>query len=406
MPNSKEDLNRETLLDLSSILPYPKNNRTHPKKQIETIAKSIKQFGFNQPIVIDEKNIIIIGHGRFEAASFLKMKKVPCIKLINLSEEEKRAYRILDNKLQNDSDWQLDNLQDEFNWLTANEFNLEEWTLDDLFKFFPKEEIDFNEDSFQTQETDAEHAIQLGDVIKLNKHTVTCADATEFWYTDLQTVLLITDPPYGVNYDPAWRKEAGVNKNEKKLGKVANDDKADWREVWQSINAQVAYVWHASSKTEIVLDSLRAANYLEVSQIIWNKDRFTLGRGDYHFKHEPCWYMVKKGKKHNWQGARDQSTVWDIKARDDDGWGHGTQKPIECMLRPILNNTKEGDIIADPFLGSGTTLIAAEKSKRVLYATELEPKYCSIIIERYKDYCLKNGIKCQITINDSPYCDL
>lgn len=402
MPSLGSASSQDVLIDINQIVPYRKNNRTHPKKQIETIAKSIKEFGFNQPIVIDEKYEVIIGHGRLEAARLLGLNSVPCVQLTSLTEQQKRAYRILDNKLQNDSDWSLENLADELVWLKENHWDLPEWTLDDLDALFPQEEVTVEEDEYNAEEeivTD----ICVGDVIKLNRHTVTCEDSTSFWYEGIVPKLLITDPPYGVEYDPSWRNKAGVNKNTKKQGKVQNDDRADWREVWENINADVAYVWHASSKTEIVLASLRAAGYESVCQIIWNKDRFTLGRGDYHFKHEPCWYAVKKGKRHNWQGARDQSTVWDIKAREDSGWGHGTQKPIECMSRPILNNTEPNDIVADPFLGSGSSLIAAEQTGRILYGIELEPKYCQIIINRYKDYCDSNGIDCHITVNDAEY---
>lgn len=216
-------------------------------------------------------------------------------------------------------------------------------------------------------------------------------------------MLMVTDPPYGVEYDPTWREKAGVSKNKAKMGKVQNDHRVDWSESYKLFNAQVAYVWHSGRYTKEFALSLEDAGFEIISQIIWNKERFALSRGDYHWKHEPCWYAVKAGKNHNWQGARDQSTVWDINAREDSGHGHGTQKPLECMARPIRNNSKAGDLICDPFLGSGTSLIAADQLGRVCYGTELEPNYCQIIINRYQAQCQKDEKEFECTINGEPY---
>ena len=194
--------------------------------------------------------------------------------------------------------------------------------------------------------------------------------------------LMVTDPPYGVDYDPKWRADAGVNKNDGKLGAVANDGRADWREAWALFPGSVVYVWHAGRYASVVQESLSVSGFEVVCQIIWAKDRFALSRGDYHWQHEPCWYAVKKGSKHRWCGARDQSTLWEIPRADDAGHGHDTQKPVECMMRPIQNNSKPGDVVYDPFVGSGTTMVAAEQSGRTCYGMELEPEYCAVILER------------------------
>jgi len=210
---------------------------------------------------------------------------------------------------------------------------------------------------------------------------------------------MVTDPPYGVNYDPSWRDEAdkaGVLGNKyptRSLGKVKNDDRADWTEAWELFNGNVVYIYHAGLFSNVVGDSLIKAGFELKSQIIWVKPHFALSRGDYHWKHEPIWYGVRKGKQHQWQGSRKEHTVWEIAGMNvmgashdeaDEVTGHGTQKPIECMKRPILNSSKKHDIIYDPFGGSGSTLIACEQTKRKCYIMELDPKYCQVIKNRWE----------------------
>jgi DNA modification methylase len=196
--------------------------------------------------------------------------------------------------------------------------------------------------------------------------------------------LMVTDPPYGVDYDPKWRVEAGVNKNPGKLGEVSNDHRADWREAWELFKGPVAYVWHAGRYASTVQASLEAVGFEVRSQIIWAKDRFALSRGHYHWQHEPCWYAVR-GTAH-WMGDRSQNTLWNIKAREDSGHGHGTQKPVECMRRPIVNHTKRGGAIYDPFLGSGTTMMAAELTERVCFGLDIDPRYVDVAVIRWQDF--------------------
>jgi DNA modification methylase len=202
----------------------------------------------------------------------------------------------------------------------------------------------------------------------------------------LRPSLMVTDPPYGVEYDPAWRARAGVNRNKKKLGRSQNDDRSDWREAWQLFPGDVAYVWHASLFTSNVLASLEAAGFEHRAMIIWANDRFTLGRGHYQWQHEPAWYVVRKGKTGHWCGDRAQSTVWNIKAREDGGHGHGMQKPVECMRRPIQNHTNPGQCVYDPFAGSGTTIIAAETIGRVALAIDIDPAYVDVAVERWQNF--------------------
>jgi DNA modification methylase len=168
------------------------------------------------------------------------------------------------------------------------------------------------------------------------------------------------------------------------MGVVMNDDRADWRNAWALFPGAVAYVWCASMHNDVVIASLEACGFKRRSQIIWAKDRFALGRGDYHWQHEPCWYVVKEAA--HWCGDRRQSTLWDIPAREDRGHGHGTQKPVECMRRPILNNSCAGQAVYDPFVGSGTTLIAAEMTARACHAIELSPLYVDVAVRRWQAF--------------------
>ena len=216
--------------------------------------------------------------------------------------------------------------------------------------------------------------IQQGDIFLLGNHRLICGDASkseevERLFQEELPNLMVTDPPYGVDYDPSWRDE--------KLGcfaadRILNDDQSDWSAAWSLFPGNVAYVWHAGKKASIVQESLEKVDFQVRSQIIWVKSHFAISRGHYHWQHEPCWYAVKKNRTANWQGDRKQRTVWQIN-RDKEKTGHATQKPIECMSRPILNHTLEGEAVYDPFGGSGTTLLACELINRKCYMMELSP---------------------------------
>ena len=201
-------------------------------------------------------------------------------------------------------------------------------------------------------------------------------------------MLMVTDPPYGVEYDAGWRNEAMPAKNDpsrwrdgqgRATGKVANDDRADWHDAWVLFPGDVVYVWHAGNKAGEVADGIVRAGFDIRAQIIWAKNQLVIGRGHYHPKHEPCWYAVRKGATGHWVGDRTQTTLWEIDKPHKSESGHSTQKPVECMARPLNNH--EGDVY-DPFLGSGTTVVAAEQTGRTCYGMELEPKYVAVTLER------------------------
>jgi DNA modification methylase len=385
---------------LDSLIPYARNSRTHSDEQVAQIAASIREFGFTNPVLIGAESDIIAGHGRILAARKLGLDEVPCIRLGHLSESQKRAYVIADNKLALNAGWDEELLKIELASLRDDDgfdLDLTGFSSDELAALLADVTIVGETDPDDIPETPLEPISVLGDVWTLGQHRIACGDCTDMGTVDkalngVQPHLMVTDPPYGVNYDPSWRKEAGINKNDKKLGKVLNDDRADWRDAWALFPGDVAYVWHASLFTREVLESLEACDLSHRSMIIWAKDRFTLGRGDYHWQHEPCWYAVRKNKKGHYVGGRSQSTVWNIPARDDSGVGHGTQKPVECMKRPIENNSSPGQAVYEPFSGSGTTIIAGEMTGRCVHAIELNPAYVDVAVKRWQDFTGKQAV--------------
>jgi DNA modification methylase len=203
---------------------------------------------------------------------------------------------------------------------------------------------------------------------------------------------MVTDPPYGVNYDPAWRNQAGLGKTAR-TGKVENDHRADWREAWALFPGDVAYVWHGALHATTVAESLTATGFEIRAQVVWAKERLVLGRGHYHWQHEPCWYAVRSGAQGHWSGGRKQTTLWSIPSRDQDAdTVHGTQKPVACMRRPIENNSSPGQAVYEPFSGSGTTIIAAEMSARSCHAIELSPAYVDVAVRRWAAFTGKEAV--------------
>lgn len=212
--------------------------------------------------------------------------------------------------------------------------------------------------------------------------------------------LMVTDPPYGVDYDANWRNEAARTSTGMgnraigagAVGKVMNDDRNDWREAWALFTGDVAYCWHADRHASAVQASLDACGLEIRAQIIWAKQQFAIGRGDYHWQHEPCWYAVRKGKTGHWAGDRQQTTLWQIDKPAKSETGHSTQKPIECMRLPIENNSKAGDAVYEPFSGSGTTIIAAEMTGRRCHAIELNPAYVDVAVKRWEAFTGQKAI--------------
>ena len=377
---------------VADLIPFARNSRTHSDEQVAQIAASIREFGWTTPILIDGENGIIAGHGRLAAARKLGMATVPAIVLDHLTDAQKRALVIADNKLALNAGWDFELLSSEIEGLQDDGFDLSilGFNDDELAKLLA-ETTEGLTDPDDIPEAPADPVSVLGDVWVLGKHRIVCGDST-----DADTVakclngvvphLMVTDPPYGVEYDPAWREKAGVAASGSAKGKVLNDDKADWREAWALFPGDVAYVWHAGLFAGVVGDSLAASGFQLRSQIIWDKGQLVLSRGDCHWEHEPCWYAVKKGEKGHWAGDRKQTTVWHIARPRKSETGHGTQKPVECMKRPIENNSSPGQAVYEPFSGSGTTIIAGEMTGRSVHAIELNPAYVDVAVKRRQDF--------------------
>ena len=386
-------------LPIDGLIPYARNSRTHSPEQVTQIAASIREFGFTNPILIDADGGIIAGHGRVLAARQLGMATLPCLRLGHLSEAQKRAYIIADNKLALNAGWDETLLALELADLKAMDYDLgltgfDLGEIDELIAGLdatPEGQTAAD----AVPEVRAEAISKPGDVWVLGRHRIMCGDSTSA--TDVATLLgggmphlMVTDPPYGVEYDADWRNHAlradGSPSNGRASGTVENDDKADWREAWVLFPGEVAYVWHAGNNSHVVADSLIACGFDLRAQVIWGKNQLVIGRGHYHQKHEPCWYAVKKGATGHWEGDRKQTTLWDIDKPRKSETGHSTQKPIECMRRPIENNSKPGDGVYEPFSGSGTTIIAAEQTGRRCYAMELSPQYVDVAVRRWQQF--------------------
>ena len=385
---------------VDSLIPYARNARTHSDAQVAQIAASIREFGWTNPILVDGESGIIAGHGRLLAARKLSLSEVPCIELSGLSETQKRAYILADNKLALNAGWDDEMLRLELGELAAMDFD----TL--LTGFSDEELLGLNDGGIQPGLTDEDDVSEppvdpvtrLGDVWLMGKHRIVCGDSTDPLVVEkaLNGVvphLMVTDPPYGVEYDADWRNKAlrsdGSPAKGRAVGKVMNDDNADWREVWALFPGDVAYVWHApGALSAVVCESLQASGFDVRAQIIWAKNHFVIGRGHYHGGHEPCWYAVRKksGSTGHWQGDRKQTTLWKIDKPVKSETGHSTQKPVECMRRPIENNSSVGQAVYEPFSGSGTTIIAAETTGRCCHAIELNPAYVDMAVKRWQDF--------------------
>jgi DNA modification methylase len=267
------------------------------------------------------------------------------------------------------------------------------------------EEVEGLTDPDEVPEPPVNPVSVLGDVWQLGNHRIICGSSTEAHNVDrllgpVKPHLMVTDPPYGVEYEAGWRNKAMPTKNDpnrwkdgsgRATGQVLNDDNADWREAWALFPGDVAYIWHAGNMAHVVAESLLATEFGIRAQIIWAKSHFVIGRGDYHPHHEPCWYAVRKGKVGHYNGDRKQSTLWQIDKPQKSETGHSTQKPVECMKRPIENNSSPGQAIYEPFSGSGTTIIAGEMTGRHVYAIELSPAYVDVAVKRWQDFTGKDA---------------
>jgi len=402
---------------LDRIRPFEKNARKIPQRAIDKVAASLQEYGWQQPIVVDIHGVIVVGHVRRLGALQLGWTEAPVHVADKLTPAQIRAYRLMDNRSNDETDWDLGLLAPELAELSALSFDLD-------LTGFDVQELD----TLLRDPMDEERANQapplpevavsrVGDLWLCGDHRVLCGDATGAQDVarllgERKPFLMVTDPPYGISLDSEWRDRAGLNScgpaepsYMKKRTKghtetsISGDTRADWSEAFAlAPSLDVAYVWHASIYTREVLDGLLRIGFLYPQQIVWNKGRTVLTRTHYWYQHEPCWYVRKKNAP--WFGkAGENSTIWDspspkfiMGGSDEDKFDHPTQKPVALMRRPILNHLRRGELVYDPFLGSGTTLAAAELTERVCYGLELDPKYCDVIVKRWQQLTGKEAI--------------
>lgn len=393
---------------VDDLIPYARNARTHSPEQIQKLASSIKEFGFINPVIISEDGGVLAGHGRILAAKKLGITEVPCVIESHLTEAQKRAYILADNRLALDAGWDEEMLKIELSELKELNFNMDIMGFDaEELKHFMDSDFgdmgsgnsdDGGEEKEIEVDEEVESIVQPGDLWLLGEHRLICGDSTKQdvvkrLFKEDRPNLMVTDPPYGVNYDP---KVTRPTHHSKELsGKVYNDDRCGWKESYELFPGNIAYVWHAPTNSDTVMQDIKACGYTINSVIVWNKQQMIVGWSDYHWKHEACIYATRGN--HNWQGSKNETTVWDIETmlhlkKEEGAWGHGTQKPIECMRRPIENNSEAGEWVYDPFCGSGTTFIACERTKRKCLGIELSPHYCDAIIRRWESETGKQAV--------------
>lgn len=398
---------------LDKIKPYPANARKITKSAIEKVAHSLQEFGWRQPIVVDKDGVIVAGHTRHAAAKSLGWATAPVHVAKDLTPEQIRAYRLADNRTNQETRWDMKLLAVEVGELAALGVDLATLGFEgievDRLTMQPGDDSDG-----AAGEPPKQPVTRPGDVWNLGPHRILCGDCTKpenvaKLLADDKPVLMVTDPPYGISLDAEWRDRVGANKlggaeasymkrfmtGHKVKGHtetaISGDTIADWSHAFELVpSLQVCYVWHASAYTVQVLQGLQRLGFTLYQQIIWRKPVASLTRTHYWYQHEPCWYARKP--KAPWIGkAGEHTTVWDaaspkmIMGGDgEDKFDHPTQKPIETARRPMLNHLRRGGLVYEPFLGSGTTLMAADRTERVCLGMEIEPGYCDVVVQRWE----------------------
>ena len=408
-PKRRADSNgrRRSDLTLTDLTPDPKNANRGTARGRAALATSLTTHGAGRSVLIDRAGRVIAGNKTVEQARALGLtitvvptdgRQLVVVQRTDLDlkrDARARALAIADNRVgELDLDWDPAVLEQ----LRADGLDLSGLWSEDEWAGLTGAAVttDPREDHVLAP---GATTIRTGDLFALGQHRLLCGDATSA--TDVRQllgetapVLMATDPPYGVEYDPAWRHRAFPNQRTA-VGAVAHDTEAAWPAAFRLFPGDVIYAWHAARATAVVAATLENLKFTLRAQIIWAKQHFALSRGDYHWQHEPCWYAVRRGATSHWQGDRTQTTVWTVPnlnamggTRTDENapTGHGTQKPVRLFEIPIRNHTRAGDAVYDPFVGSGTTVIAAEKTARVAYVMDLDPQYVQVVITRWEQF--------------------
>ncbi len=389
---------------IERLLPYIRNARTHSEAQIAQIAASIAEFGFTAPILAGSDGVIVAGHGRLAAARKLGLATVPVVVLEHLTPTQRRALVIADNKIAENAGWDEELLRLELAELQEADFDLAltGFDADELLEIMAGEETtaEGHTDEDAAPEVPVTPVSKPGDVWIMGKHRLLCGDSTDVASYDTllgseRVAMIFQDPPYNVDYaNTAKDKLRGTNRP------ILNDNLGDgfqdfllaaFKPALARCNGAV-YVAMSSSELDTLQAAFRAAGGKWSTFIIWAKNTFTLGRSDYQRQYEPILYGWPEGATRHWCGDRDQGDVWHFnKPRINDL--HPTMKPVELVERAIRNSSRPGDVVLDPFGGSGTTLIAAEKSGRQARLIELDPKYVDVIVRRWQEYAGAQAVR-------------
>ena len=401
---------KSTVVEIWSIgrfVPYARNPRKNDAA-VDRMCSSIREFGFKIPCLVRSDGEVVDGHLRLKAARKLGITEIPVILCDEWTPAQVKAFRLMVNRSVTWADWDEDALALELKEIQDLDIDLSLTGFDvgEIDKLLALEDEEVANAAPPLPETPVS---RLGDLWQLGPHRVLCADATskeavDRLLGDRKPRLMVTDPPYGIELDSEWRDRAGLNGHgaaepsylkKRTAGHtetaISGDTRADWSEAFALVpSLEAAYVWHASKFTREVLDGLLRIGFVHHQQIIWDKGRTVLTRTLYWFAHEPAWFVRKKNAP--WYGkAGENSTIWAspspkfiMGGSDEDKYDHPTQKPVDLMRKPILNHLRRGELVYDPFLGSGTTLAAAELTERVCYGIELDPKYCDVIVKRWQ----------------------
>lgn len=376
------------LVEISKLIPYINNARTHSKEQITKLRSSLREFGFINPVIIDNDYNVIAGHGRIEAAKLENIKEVPCVFVDYLTPAQKKAYIIADNRMAMDAGWDEELLRIEIESLQAEAFNIKLTGFEEqeIAAIFDSVEEEIQEDNFDIEEVLSKPSItKKGDLWVLGNHRLICGDSTkQQTYTllmnDKKANLVVTDPPYNVNYEGNAGKIKNDNMKSDTFYQFLLDAFRNIENVME--NDASIYVFHADTEGLNFRKAFADADFYLSGTCIWKKQTFVLGRSPYQWQHEPCLFGWKRKGKHQWYSDRKQTTIWefDKPKRSDE---HPTMKPIPLIAYIIKNSSMSNCIVLDPFGGSGTTLIACEQTGRICYTIELDEKYCDVIVKRY-----------------------
>lgn len=374
-------------LKIADLTPYENNAKEHPKKQIEEIKNSIKQFGFCDPVGIwGEKNIIVEGHGRVLALQEMGETEVECIRLDHLTDDERKAYTLAHNKTTLSSDFDFEKLEAELKQLSAAnlDFSMADFGFD-LSEFEEPQEV--VEDEIPEVDEQAEPTAKLGDIWQLGEHRLMCGDSTKEedvakLMNGQKADMVFTDPPYGVDYE-------GINNDSRKGLETLLDKVFSLYKEFSKEGVSV-YCFHSDKCADIFHKVFRTYCHFS-SMIIWKKQSLVLSQGDYQSIHEPCLYGWFDNGTHKYYGDRKQTSVWEYERKAIEG--HTTPKPIGFISKALENSSRQKDIVVDFFGGSGSTLIACEQLNRKCYMCELDPKYCDVIVKRWETLTGKQAIK-------------